>query len=182
MLKDYVTDLHNIPWIDRTIAIDVQKLGDFPNLAASFCHRRNRAVFPEVLTGEDEIINIDAELDLDGPIDLPPPPPPSDDEEEDFFVVVEQMPEIQGGMAAISSKIEYPEMARRAGIEGRVIVQFIVNENGQVENPRVVRGIGGGCDQEALRVIREVKFKPGMQRGRPVRVQFSLPIVFRLSN
>lgn len=131
---------------------------------------------------EDEIINIDAELDLDGPLDLPPPPPPSDDEEEDFFVVVEQMPEIKGGMAAISREIEYPEMARRAGIEGRVIVQFIVNEQGKVENPRVVRGIGGGCDEEALRVIQKVEFQPGMQRGRPVRVQFSLPIVFRLSN
>lgn len=131
---------------------------------------------------EDEIINIDAELDLDGPLDLPPPPPPSDDEEEDFFVVVEQMPELQGGLKSIGEKIQYPEMARRAGIEGRVIVQFIVNEQGNVENPRVVRGIGGGCDEEALRVIRQVKFQPGMQRGRPVRVQFSLPVVFRLSN
>ncbi|MFN1836285.1 energy transducer TonB [Balneola sp. MJW-20] len=131
---------------------------------------------------EDELINIDAELDLDGPLDLPPPPPPSDDEEEDFFVVVEQMPQIKGGLASIGRMIEYPEMARRAGIEGRVIVQFIVNEQGKVENPRVVRGIGGGCDEEALRVIQQAEFQPGMQRGRPVRVQFSLPVVFRLSN
>ena len=73
-------------------------------------------------------------------------------------------------------------MARRAGIEGRVTVQFIVNERGQVENPRVIRGIGGGCDEVALEAVSKAKFVPGLQRGRPVRVQYSLPIVFRLSN
>jgi len=131
---------------------------------------------------EDEILDLDAELDLDGPIDLPPPPPPSDDEEEDFFVVVETMPQLQGGLADLQRKVRYPEMARRAGIEGRVTVQFIVNEQGLVENPRVIRGIGGGCDEAALAAVKQAKFSPGMQRGRPVRVQYSLPIVFRLQN
>ncbi len=73
-------------------------------------------------------------------------------------------------------------MARKAGIEGRVIIQFIVNEQGSVEDPRVVRGIGGGCDEEALRAVRQAKFKPGRQRGQPVRVQYSLPIVFKLQH
>ena len=73
-------------------------------------------------------------------------------------------------------------MARRAGIEGRVTVQFIVNEAGQVENPRVIRGIGGGCDEAALEAVKKAKFTPGMQRGRPVRVQFSLPVIFRLQS
>ncbi len=131
---------------------------------------------------EDEILDLDAELDLDGPLDLPPPPPPSDDEEEDFFVVVETMPTLKGGLADLQRKVKYPEMARRAGIEGRVTVQFIVNEQGQVENPRVIRGIGGGCDEAALEAVKQAKFTPGMQRGRPVRVQYSLPIVFRLQN
>jgi len=131
---------------------------------------------------EDEILDLDAELDLDGPIDLPPPPPPSDEEEEDFFVVVETMPQLQGGLADLQRKVRYPEMARRAGIEGRVTVQFIVNEQGLVENPRVIRGIGGGCDEAALAAVKQAKFSPGMQRGRPVRVQYSLPIVFRLQN
>ncbi|MEX0721219.1 MAG: energy transducer TonB [Balneolaceae bacterium] len=130
---------------------------------------------------EDEIINLDAELDMDAPMDLPPPPP-DDDEEEDFFVVVEEMPEPIGGIAAIQNSVKYPEMARRAGIEGRVTVQFIVNENGEVENAQVVRGIGGGCDEEALKAVRNADFKPGMQRGRPVRVQFALSINFRLQN
>lgn len=131
---------------------------------------------------EDEILDLDAELDLDGPIDLPPPPPPAEEEEEDFFVVVEQMPELKGGLAGLQKKVRYPEMATRAGIEGRVTIQFIVNERGEVENPRVIRGIGGGCDEEALRAVKSAKFTPGMQRGRPVRVQYSLPIVFKLNN
>lgn len=130
---------------------------------------------------EDEIIDLDAELDLDAPLDMPPPPP-SQDEEEDFFVVVENMPELVGGLAGLQQKVRYPEMARKAGIEGRVIIQFIVNEDGNVESPRVVRGIGGGCDEEALRAVKQAKFKPGRQRGKPVRVQYSLPIVFKLQN
>lgn len=131
---------------------------------------------------EDQLIDLDAELDLDGPMDLPPPPPEEEDEEEEFFVVVEQMPEPIGGIAKIQNSVKYPEMARRAGIEGRVTVQFIVNEQGRVENAKVVRGIGGGCDEEALKAVRAAKFKPGMQRGRPVRVQFALSINFRLEN
>jgi len=102
--------------------------------------------------------------------------------QDDFFVVVEEMPELIGGLASIQKNITYPEMARRAGIEGRVYVQFIVNEKGDVENPKVIRGIGGGADEEALGAVKEAKFKPGVQRGQPVRVQYSLPVVFRLQN
>lgn len=130
---------------------------------------------------EDEMIDLDAELDMDAPMDLPPPPE-EEEEEEDFFVVVEQMPELIGGMADLQASVRYPEMARRAGIEGRVTVQFIVNEQGEVENAQVVRGIGGGCDEEALKAVQNASFKPGQQRGRPVRVQYALSINFRLEN
>lgn len=132
---------------------------------------------------EDEIIDLDTELDLDGPLDLPPPTPPKSEEtQDDFFVVVEQMPQLIGGLASLQKKVRYPEMARRAAIEGRVTIQFIVNEQGKVENPRVIRGIGGGCDEEALKAVMTARFKPGMQRGRPVRVQYSLPIIFRFAD
>ena len=132
---------------------------------------------------EDEIIDLDTELDLDGPLDLPPlTPPKSEETQDDFFVVVEQMPQLIGGLASLQKKVRYPEMARRAAIEGRVTIQFIVNEQGKVENPRVIRGIGGGCDEEALKAVMTARFKPGMQRGRPVRVQYSLPIVFRFAD
>lgn len=130
---------------------------------------------------EDELIDLDAELDMNQQMDLPPPPP-AQEEEEDFFVVVEQMPELIGGMSKLQGSVKYPEMARRAGIEGRVTVQFIVNEQGKVENAQVVRGIGGGCDEEALKAVQQAEFNPGQQRGRPVRVQYALSINFRLEN
>ncbi len=134
---------------------------------------------------EDIHIDIDSELDIFSESRLPPPPPPSADaeaeeEEEDFFVFVEEMPKMKGDLMELQAKIRYPEMARRAGIEGRVHIQFIVNELGQVEDPKVVRGIGGGCDEEALRVVRQAEFTPGLQRGKPVRVQYSLPIFFKI--
>ncbi len=131
---------------------------------------------------EDEMIDLDAELDFDAPPMELPPPPEEEEEEEDFFVVVEEMPKLIGGMAKLQASVKYPEMARRAGIEGRVTVQFIVNEQGKVENARVVRGIGGGCDEEALKAVQKAEFEPGMQRGRPVRVQYALSINFRLEN
>lgn len=130
---------------------------------------------------EDDIVELDLEFDLGDEIALPPPPPPKE-EEEQFFIVVENMPQLIGGLGKLQSQVTYPEMARRAGIEGRVTIQFIVNERGQVENPRVIRGIGGGCDEEALAAVSKARFTPGLQRGRPVRVQYSLPIVFRLQN
>lgn len=132
---------------------------------------------------EDDIIDIDTELDFDSQIDLPPPPPAEDEEEEEqIFVVVEQQPQLIGGISSVQSKITYPELARRAGIEGRVIVQFVVDEEGRVQDPKVVRGIGGGCDEEALKAVRTAKFRPGLQRGRPVKVRYSLPVTFSLSS
>ncbi len=102
------------------------------------------------------------------------------DMEKDFFVVVENMPVLQGGLARLQENVIYPPAARRAGIEGRVTVQFIVNEKGYVECPRVIRGIGGGCDEAAVNAVLTAKFTPGRSGGRPVPVQYSLPIVFRL--
>lgn len=140
---------------------------------------------PNHIIIEDVEIMIDAELRFDSFVTLPPPPPPPakeedllEEPEEGFFVVVEQMPVLIGGLAAIQNEVRYPEMALRANIQGRVVVQFIVNERGEVENPRVIRGIGGGCDEEAIRVVSKMKFIPGMQRGRPVRVQYHLPVIF----
>ncbi|MDZ7659322.1 MAG: energy transducer TonB [Fodinibius sp.] len=134
---------------------------------------------------EDVEINIDAEIDMEESLEMPPPPQQEEDaeeEEEDFFVSVEKMPEMKTSFAELQKKIIYPDRAQKAGIEGRVIVQFIVNEKGEVENPRVIRGIGGGCDEEAVRVVKLAKFEPGEQRGVPVRVQFTIPIIFKLRN
>jgi len=123
------------------------------------------------------------------PSDFPQPgdapsdfPQPGDEPQEDYYVVVREMPELIGGLQSIQQNVRYPEMARRAGIEGRVYVQFIVNEQGDVENAQVIRGIGGGADEEALRVVNEAKFRPGIHRGQPVRVLYSLPISFKLAS
>lgn len=143
-----------------------------------------------VAVPNDQVINdapvdLNTELNLNAPIDMPPPPPPAKKEEkkeDQVFVVVERMPKLIGGLAALQKHIVYPELARKAGIEGRVYVEFVVDEHGRVMSPKVVRGIGGGCDEEALKAVRKAHFTPGMQRGHPVKVRYSLPIVFKLQN
>ncbi|WP_456428234.1 energy transducer TonB [Rhodocaloribacter sp.] len=104
-------------------------------------------------------------------MDTPPP-------EEAF--VVERMPELLGGLASIQRAVHYPLWAKLADVEGRVIVQFVVDEQGRVVEPVVVRGIGFGCDEAAVRAVRRARFKPGEQRGKPVKVKMSLPVVFLL--
>lgn len=138
----------------------------------------------------EEEYDFDATLDLNEELDVntgppPPPEPPKEEnprEEAEIFVVVEEQPELIGGLAALQQHITYPEVAQKAGIEGRVFVQFIVDENGDVTNPTVVRGRHPLLDAEALRVIRLAKFEPGRQRGEAVKVQMAMPIVFRLKN
>ena len=117
--------------------------------------------------------------------ELPPPTPPTPPTraavaQPETFVVVEQMPGLIGGLASVQRRVRYPEAAREAGIQGRVIVQFIVDEHGRVTDPHVMRGIGGGCDEEAVNAIRQARFSPGRQRGEAVSVKMSLPITFKL--
>ena len=109
-----------------------------------------------------------------------PPVPPAPQEPTQVFVVVEEMPELIDGLEGIQREIRYPVIAKKAGLEGRVIVQFIVDEQGRVTHPKIVRGIGGGCDEEAQRVVQLARFRPGKQGGQPVKVKMSLPITFRL--
>ena len=131
---------------------------------------------------EDEDLDLDVSLELDEEIiNLPPPPAEEEEEEEpEIFMIVEDMPELIGGLGSIQKKIKYPEIAKKAGVEGRVFVQFVVNTDGTVVDPVVVRGIGAGCDEEAVRAVSTAKFKPGRQRGKPVPVKMSLPITFKL--
>lgn len=98
---------------------------------------------------------------------------------EEVFVVVEEQPDC-GGVAALVDQIQYPEFAKKAGIEGRVFVQFVVDENGSVTNPKVTRGVHKLLDEEALRAVRALECTPGEQRGTPVKVRMSLPVTFKL--
>ena len=119
----------------------------------------------------------------------PPPPPKQVVEEatEEIFVVVEKQPEFPGGMTALmkflGDNIKYPVIAQENGIQGRVITNFVVERDGSISDVQIVRGQDPSLDKEAVRVIKTMpKWKPGQQRGKPVRVRFTLPVVFRLQN
>ena len=95
------------------------------------------------------------------------------------------MPQYPGGNAEllryVAHHIRYPALALRNGIEGRVYVKFVVDETGRVIDLNVVKGIGGGCDEEAVRVLRTLsRFEPGRQNGRAVKVYFNVPIAFMI--
>jgi len=116
---------------------------------------------------------------------LPPVTAPKEKEVEQPIMFAEEMPAYAEGTDALlkffASKIKYPELARKAGIEGKVYISFIVNRDGSVSNPEVIKGIGAGCDEEALRVVSLLgKWIPGKQNGKAVRGKMSIPIVFRL--
>jgi protein TonB len=104
-----------------------------------------------------------------------------------IFTSVEQVPEFPGGLdkfgAYLGKAIRYPAVARENGTQGRVIVTFVVERDGSLTDIKVTRGIGSGCDEEAVRVLKNSpKWKPGIQNGRPVRVQYSVPISFTLAS
>jgi protein TonB len=106
-------------------------------------------------------------------------------EEQEIFDVVEQMPDFPGGQAALmsylSKNIKYPTIAQENGTQGRVIVQFVVNKDGSIVDAKVARSVDPYLDKEALRVINSMpKWKPGMQRNKPVRVKYTVPVMFRL--
>jgi len=103
----------------------------------------------------------------------------------EIFTVVEQMPDYPGGMkdlmSYLSSNIHYPEQAKKDSIAGRVFINFIIKKDGSVSNVKVLRGIGSGCDEEAVRVVSSMpKWKPGIQNGEAVRVSYNIPIKFAL--
>jgi protein TonB len=123
------------------------------------------------------------EIDLSEQV-APPPPPKKEntivEEEPTFFVAVEEMPTPIGGIAAIQSKLKYPEIARRAGVEGTVYILAFLNEEGIVVKTEIAKGLGGGCDEEAEKAVKETKFTPGKQRGKPVKVRVMIPVKFQL--
>jgi periplasmic protein TonB len=102
-----------------------------------------------------------------------------------YFIIVENMPEPVGGLAnffkTITREMHYPAVARRNDISGKVFIQFIVNEAGELTNFEVVKGIGGGCDEEAIRVLKLTKWTPGKQRGKPVKVKMIQQVSFMLA-
>lgn len=139
-------------------------------------------VVPDDTIIEDEPLNWDATLSFDDDlIARRPPPPVEEDFGDEIFVVVEQQPELIGGLAALQRVVEYPDFARRAGIQGTVFVQFVVDESGKVVDPQVLRGVHRLLDDAAVEAITQMQFEPGKQRGQEVRVRMSLPVRFQLA-
>ncbi len=101
-------------------------------------------------------------------------------DEKVYLVSAEQMPEPIGGMYAIQAGIKYPEIAKRAGIQGRVFVKAFIDSSGIVVKAEVIKGIGAGCDESAMEAVKNVKFIPGKQRGKSVNTQVTVPILFKL--
>jgi len=128
---------------------------------------------------EDQVEWVD--LDEIDYVEVEPEP-----EEEEIFMVVEDAPEFPGGTQALldylRKNIKYPAICRENNIQGRVLVSFVVNKDGAIVDPEVVKGVNPSLDKEALRVISGMpNWKPGSQRGKPVRVKYTVPVNFRLN-
>ena len=129
---------------------------------------------------ENEIEIEDTESDEDEVIEI------EEEDDEEFFMVVENMPEFPGGdlglMKYIQKNVRYPPIAKEYNITGKVFIQFIVDKHGSVTNVKIVRGVDKNLDAEAVRVVKSLpKYKPGKQRGKAVRVMFTIPINFTLN-
>ena len=101
-------------------------------------------------------------------------------DDEGIYLMCEKMPELIGGMDGLQKKIRYPLQAKTLGVQGVVYVQAIINEEGKVETQKLAKKLGAGCDEEAMRVLKKSKFKPGYDKGKPVKVRFTIPVFFRL--
>ncbi|MEZ5013275.1 MAG: energy transducer TonB [Chitinophagales bacterium] len=139
---------------------------------------------------KDDISNVTQEGDDDAEVQILSEPVVVDEpvvESKKVYEFLEQMPEYPGGVKKlyeyIANHIEYPRMARDNGVEGTVYLKFIVDETGAVSDVQLLRGIGAGCDEEAMRVIRGMpKWTPGKQNGKPAAVWYKLPVKFTLSD
>lgn len=158
----------------------------------------------QTITEETVIDEKPVEIKKDDAPPPPPPPPPPKPKEEEIFKVVEQQPRFPGCESKGSDKdkdqcakekllefiyknIKYPAIARENGIQGQCVVRFVVEKDGSIANAEVVKDIGGGCGEESLRVVNLMndmpqKWTPGKQRGVAVRVQYNLPVKFKLEN
>lgn len=131
---------------------------------------------------DDIDLDLDVSLDLDAvAVDLLPPPAEPAEEEEEIFVIVEKAPEIVGGLNELYKYVSYPEIARKAGIEGVVVVQIVVLPDGTPSEPTILRGVHEVLDKEAVQGVMKLTYTPGMQRARAVSVYMSIPVRFELN-
>jgi TonB family protein len=154
------------------------------------CQKKEQSSEPQqVILQDDVVIDLSKATLQTGLVDSQkvdddtPPPPPSPRDEDVIFVAYDKPPQPIGGFAAIQQNLVYPEIARRAGIEGTVIVHAQIGVNGEVVNTRILKSLGenNGCDEAAVAAIKAVKWQPAKAKGQPVSVWVSIPVKFKLS-
>ena len=141
---------------------------------------------PEIIEIVEDEVEIEKELEIEETETDEDEIVEVEEDDEEFFMVVENMPEFPGGdlglMKFIQKNVKYPAIAKEYNITGKVYVSFIVDKQGKVTNVKIVRGVDKNLDAEALRVVSMLpKYKPGKQRGKSVRVMFTIPINFTLN-
>lgn len=135
---------------------------------------------------EDITIDLDIEMTEDQVIeDIVAFDEPEEEKADEIFKIVEETPTPKGGLSTfykyLSKNLKYPAQARRMGIEGKVFLSFVIEKDGSITDIKVLKGIGAGCDEEAIRVMKSApNWNPGKQRGNPVRVRYFFPFVFKL--
>ncbi|NUN10487.1 MAG: energy transducer TonB [Ignavibacteriaceae bacterium] len=144
-----------------------------------------KEVDPGKLTQQGDPGGVDYSL-LDIEEEKQPEVVKEEEKEAEIFTYVEEMPSFPGGPEEMfrffSANIQYPEIAKRAGVEGKIFVSFVVTRGGVIRDVAVVKGIGAGCDEEAVRVVKTMpSWNPGKQNGNPVSVRVSIPIIFKLN-
>jgi len=135
---------------------------------------------------DDDLDIEDVEADQETEVAIVEIQEEEEEEEQEVFFIVENMPEFPGGDMAlrkyIAQNVVYPEIAKENGLSGKVFVQFVINQKGEVENVKIARGVDPTLDKEAIRVVQNLpKWKPGSQRGKPVKVSYTVPINFQLN-
>lgn len=101
-------------------------------------------------------------------------------EDEQYLAFASTMPELQGGMQELVKKIKYPSVAKQTNIEGKVFAMAYVDEKGNVDKVKIIKGLGAGCDEEVIRVLTSSKFNPGQHEGKPVKVKTTISVAFKL--
>ena len=135
---------------------------------------------------DDELDIADVEADQETEVAIVEMTEEEEEEEAEVFFIVENMPEFPGGDLAlrkyIADNVKYPEIAKENGLSGKVFVQFVINQKGEVQDVKIARGVDPALDKEAIRVVQGLpKWKPGSQRGKPVKVSYTVPINFQLN-
>lgn len=182
--------LYGVPrdQLTEVIAFHESDAGRYVNQAAAAATMS--VVIPALVEFMTGMYTAFSELENDGDdiqiYEIPESPPPPSAErrpaptEPEIFEVVEVQPELIGGLEGLQQRVVYPEAARRAGVEGQVVIQFVVDEEGAVVDPVVLRSPNDLLSEAALAAVVGSRFTPGMQEGRPVKVRFAVPVTFRL--